>query len=81
MHRNSPVAKQYKCRTHVAAEREPYEEQWDVLREDAWGANEIGMESFGTLDRSGKTIVIPVNGWWPQTAKQDEDKVRKKVIV
>ena len=33
--------------------------------------DECGMEKFGTLDSSEKTIAITGDRWWPQTAKQE----------
>ena len=38
---------------------------------------ECGMEKFGTLDSSEKTIAVPGDRWWPQTAKQKGDKISK----
>ena len=49
--------------------------------------DECGMGKFGTLDSSEKTIDIPGDRWWPQTAKQEGDKIsnlckiRKKNVV
>ena len=34
---------------------------------------EHAMEKFGTLD-SEKTMAIPGDRWWPQTAKQEGEK-------
>ena len=38
------------------------------------------MEKFGTLDSSEKTIAILGDGWWPQTAKREGDKISKKFL-
>ena len=38
---------------------------------------ECGNEKLGTLDRSETTIAILGDNWWPQTAKQEEDKIYK----
>ena len=35
------------------------------------------MEKFGTLDSNEKTIAILEDRWWPQTAKQEGDKMSK----
>ena len=35
------------------------------------------MEKFGTLNGREKTIAVLGDRWWPQTAKQEGDKVRK----
>ena len=37
--------------------------------------DECGMEKFGTLDSSEKTIAIRGIRWWAQTAKQEGDKI------
>ena len=36
---------------------------------------ECDMKKFGTLDSSDKTIAILTGRWWPQTAKQEADKI------
>ena len=43
--------------------------------------NECDMEEFDTLliDSSEKTIAIPAYRWWPQTAKQEGDKISKAI--
>ena len=38
------------------------------------------MEKFSTLDSSEKTIAILGDSWWPQTAKQEGDKISKKFL-
>ena len=38
------------------------------------------MEEFGRLESSEKTIAIVGDRWWPQTAKQDGDRIRKQFI-
>ena len=42
--------------------------------------DECGMEKFGTRDSSEKTIAILGDRWWPQTAKQQGDKISKKFL-
>ena len=42
--------------------------------------DECDMEKFGTLDSSEKTIAILGNRWWPKTAKQEGDKIRKEFL-
>ena len=39
-----------------------------------------GMESFDALDSQEKTIAILGNRWWPQTAKQDGDKMCRRFL-
>ena len=40
--------------------------------------DECGMENFGTLYSSAKTIAIVRDRWWPRMAKRDRDKISKK---
>ena len=49
-------------------ECEIYKEERDVL-EEMRKIDEGGMEKFGTLDGSEKTIAILGGRWWPQKAK------------
>ena len=44
------------------------------------GNDECDMEKFDTLDSSEKTIAILGDRWWPRTAKQEGDKIRKTVL-
>ena len=47
----------------------------DLLEEKRREIDECGMEEFGTLDISEKTIAILGDRWWPQGAKQEGDKI------
>ena len=38
------------------------------------------MEEFSKLKSSEKTIAILGDRWWPQTAKQDGDKISKQSL-
>ena len=38
------------------------------------------MEEFGRLENSEKTIAILGDKWWPQTAKQDGDRIGKQFL-
>ena len=38
------------------------------------------MEEFGRPERSEKTIAILGGRWWPQTAKQDGDRISKHFL-
>ena len=38
------------------------------------------MEKFGRLESSEKTIAILGDRWWPQTAKQDVDRISKQFL-
>ena len=43
--------------------------------------DERDIEEFGTLDSSENTIAVLADRWWPQTAKQKEDKIITKNFV
>ena len=40
----------------------------------------MDMEELATLDNSGKTIAILGDRLWPQAAKQEGDKIDKKLF-
>ena len=62
-------------RINMVGERELYKEERNVLKEDMKKIGECGLERWGTLNTSEKTIAIPGDGWWPQTAKQEGGKI------
>ena len=79
---NFPRGKATESRTHIVAECELYQEERDVQEREMWDLNKSGMESFDALDSREKTIAILGNRWWPQTVKQDGDKIcRRSCIV
>ena len=66
-------------RTHTVGECEIYKEERDTL-EVTRKIDECNMEKFGALDSSEKTIAILGDRWWPQTAKQQGDKISKTFL-
>ena len=38
------------------------------------------MEEFGRLESSEETTAILGDRWWPQTAKQDGDRISKRFL-
>ena len=40
--------------------------------------DEGDTEEFGRLETSEKTVAILGDGWWPQTAKQEGDRISKQ---
>ena len=42
---------------------------------------ECDMEEFGRLEGREKTIAILGDRWWPQTAKQDGDRISREFYV
>ena len=51
-----------------------------MLEEEMRKFDECDMEEFGRLESSEKTIAILGDRWWPQTAKQDGDKISKHFL-
>ena len=45
-----------------------------VLEEEMRETDECGLEEFGALDSSEKTVAISGDRWWPQAAKQEVEK-------
>ena len=72
---NCPCGKAIESRTHIVAECELYQEERDVLEGEMRDLDKSGMKSFDALDSREKTIAILGDRWWPQTAKQDGDKI------
>ena len=58
-----------------------YEEEWDVLEGDMRDLKKSSMKSFDALDSREKTIAILGDRWWPQTAKQDGDKICRSCLL
>ena len=79
MHKGALVVEQKERRTHIVGECEMYKEERDVLEEEMKAIDGCDMEEFGTLDSSEKTIAILGDRWWPQMAKQLEDKISKNI--
>ena len=66
-------------RTHIVGECEIYMEERDAL-EEMRKLDVCGMEEFGRLEISEKTTAILGDRWWPQTAKQDGDRISKQFL-
>ena len=62
-------------RTHIVGECEIYKEERDALEEEMGKLDVCDMEEFGRLESREKTIAILRDRWWPQTAKQDRDRI------
>ena len=61
-------------------ERDAYKEERDVLEGEMRKIDECDVEKFSTLDSSEKTIGILGDRWWPQTVKQEGDKIVKRLL-
>ncbi|MEP2037814.1 MAG: hypothetical protein ABJI72_14510 [Parasphingorhabdus sp.] len=75
-----PCGKAIESRTHIVSECEIYKTERDVLEEEMRETDECEMEEFNTMNSSEKTIAILGDRWWPQEAKQEGDKISKKII-
>ena len=62
-------------RDSITARPPPFKEEQDMLEGEILEVNESGIKLFNALDPSEKTMTT-VERWWPQTAKQGEDKVQ-----
>ena len=51
------------------------------MLEEMGKMDECGMEKFGTLGASEKTIAILGDRWWPQTVKQEGDETTKNILL
>ena len=71
-----PVGTTKGSRTHIV-ECEIYKEERDVLEEEMRKLDEYDMEEFVRLESTEKTIAILGDRRWPQTAKQDGDRISK----
>ena len=72
-----PCGTTIETRTHIVEECEICKEERDALEEEMRKSGVCDMEEFGRLESSEKTIVILEDRWWPQTAKQDGDRISK----
>ncbi|CAN0093298.1 unnamed protein product [Sphacelaria rigidula] len=77
---NCLCGKAIESRSHIVAECELYKEEREVLDGEMRDVNKGGVESFDTLDTKEKTMAILGDGWWPETAKQDGDKICEKFL-
>ena len=75
-----PCGKTTESRTHVVGECEIFKEERDALEEGMRKLNVRDMEEFGKQESNEKTIAILGDRWWPQTAKQDGDRISKQFL-
>ena len=67
-------------RTRMVGECEIYKEGRDALEEETRKLEVSDIEEFSRLEGSEKTIAILGDRWWPQTAKQDGDRISKQFL-
>ena len=65
--------------SHIVGECEIYKEELDAL-EEVRKLGDCDMEEFGRQESSEKTIANLGDRWWPQTAKQDGDRMSKQFL-
>ena len=75
-----PCGKVRESRIQLVAECELYKDEHDILEEEMREVKEGGIKSFDALDIREKTIAILGDRCWPQTAKQDGDKICKRFL-
>ena len=76
-----PCGTTIESRTHIVGEYGVYKEERDALEEGMRKLDVCDMEEFGRLESREKTIAILGDRWWPQTAKQDGDRISKQFIL
>ena len=74
-----PCGTTIESRTHIVGECETYKEERNALEEMS-KLDVFDMEEFGILEGVEKTIPLLGDRWWPQTAKQDGDRISKQFI-
>ena len=74
-----PCGTAIESRTHIA-ECEIYQEERDALEEGMRKLDECDTEEFGRLESGEKTIAVLGGRWWPQTAKQEGDRISKQFL-
>ena len=74
-----PCGKTMESRTHIVGECEIYRGERDAFEEEMRKLDECDLGEFGRLESSEKTIAILGDTWWPQTAKQEGDRISKQV--
>ena len=63
--------------THIVGECEVYKEERDALEKEMMKLDVCDMEEICKLliESNEKTVAILGDRWWPQTAKQDGDRI------
>ena len=75
-----PCGTTIESRTHIVVECEICKEERDALKEEIMKLDVCDMEEFGRLESSEKTIAILGDRWWPQTAKQEGERISKQFL-
>ena len=73
-----PCGTKIESRTQIVGECETCEKERDAL--EMRKLDVCDMEESGRLESSEETVDILGDRWWPQTAKQDEDRMSKQLL-
>ena len=65
--------------TQLVGEYKIFKEERGALKEMR-KSDVCDMEECGKRESSEKTITLLVDRWWPQTAKQDGDRINKQSL-
>ena len=76
-----PFRTTIESRTDIVGGCEIYKEDRDALEKEMRKLNVYDMEEFGRLEGSEKTVAILGARWWPQTAKQEGDRISKQFFM
>ena len=76
----SPCGTKIEGTIRIVGEYEICQEERDALEEEMRKLDVCGMEGFGGLESSEKTIAVLGGRWWAQTANQDGDRIRKQFL-
>ena len=74
-----PCGTTIESRTHIVGECKIYKGERDAL-EEMRKLDVCDMEDFGRLESRDKTIAILGDRWWPQTVKQDGDRISNQCL-
>ena len=75
-----PCGTTTESRTHLVGECEIYREERNALEEGMGKLDVCDMEEFSRPESSEETIAILGGRWWPQTAKQDGDRISTQFL-
>ena len=75
-----PCGTTIQSRTHIVGECEICKEERDASEEETRKLHACDMEELGRLESGEKTIAILGGRWWPQTGKQDGDRISKQFL-
>ena len=69
-----------RSRIHIVGQCKIYNEERDAIEEGIRKLDVRDMEEFNKLESNEKTVAILGDRWWPQTAKQDGDRISEQFL-